>query len=44
VISPEGRILATTSAQSPYATVDVDLAAPEQARDTHPRYVFAGRS
>lgn len=40
IISPEGRILATTTSQSPYATVDVDLAAANEAREAYPRNVF----
>jgi N-carbamoylputrescine amidase len=40
VIDPEGRIVATTSARSPFATVDIDLAASGAARRSYPRYVF----
>lgn len=39
VIDPEGRVLATTSPEVPFATVDLDLAAADQAKTTYPRYV-----
>jgi predicted amidohydrolase len=41
IISPEGQILATTTPESPFATVDVDLAASNDAREAYPRNVFA---
>jgi N-carbamoylputrescine amidase len=41
VISPEGEVLALTSASSPFATVDIDLEAWEEAWGSYPRYVFA---
>ena len=44
IISPDGEILATTSAEAPFATLNIDLAAPIAARDEYPRYVFAGNS
>ena len=44
IIAPDGEFLATTSAEAPFATVDIDLAAPIAARDEYPRYVFAGNS
>ena len=40
VISPEGLVLAATTPAAPFATVDVDLAAWEEMRADHPRYVF----
>jgi N-carbamoylputrescine amidase len=40
VISPDGHILASTSAETPFATVSLDLAATAAARETYPRYVF----
>lgn len=40
VISPDGLILATTTPETPFATVDVDLMASDGARATYPRYVF----
>jgi N-carbamoylputrescine amidase len=42
IISPEGDVLATTSADSPHVTLDLDLAAAAAARDSYPRYVFDG--
>ena len=44
IIDPSGRILASTSPQAPFATVDIDLTAPAAARDTYPRYVFDGEA
>lgn len=41
VISPEGRVLATTTPEKPFATVDLDLAASDEARAAYPRYVFS---
>jgi N-carbamoylputrescine amidase len=40
IISPDGQVLAGTTRQSPFATVDIDLAASKAASDTYPRYVF----
>jgi N-carbamoylputrescine amidase len=40
VISPDGKILASTTAEAPFATIDIDLAAAAAARNTYPRYVF----
>jgi N-carbamoylputrescine amidase len=40
IIDPEGRILATTAADRPFATVDIDLAVSTEARARYPRYVF----
>ena len=42
IISPEGEVLARTSGAAPFATVDVDLAAPAAVREGYPRYVFGG--
>jgi len=39
IIDPSGIILAQTSAEAPFATVDIDLSAA--ARDDYPRYVFS---
>ncbi len=39
IISPDGDVLATTSADEPFVTLDVDLALAEQAKSTYPRYV-----
>jgi N-carbamoylputrescine amidase len=41
VIDPEGMIVATTSANAPFATVEIDLAASGAARRSYPRYVFS---
>lgn len=40
VISPDGDLLARTTAQQPFCTVALDLGAVAQARGTYPRYVF----
>jgi predicted amidohydrolase len=40
IISPDGEVLARTSADAPFATVDIDLAAATAARSSYPRYVF----
>lgn len=39
VVDPDGRVLATTSADEPYVSVQVDLAAARAAKGTYPRYV-----
>lgn len=39
VIDPEGNILATTSQDTPFATVEIDLDLPPQSKLTYPRYV-----
>ncbi|NIR50857.1 carbon-nitrogen hydrolase family protein [candidate division KSB1 bacterium] len=40
IIEPEeGDVLALTSREQPFATVDIDLSAAEQAKRTYPRYV-----
>lgn len=41
IISPEGRILATTSPRTPFATLEIDLAETVAAREGYPNYVFA---
>jgi N-carbamoylputrescine amidase len=41
IISPDGQILATTSSDAPFATVDIDLAASAAARNSYPRYIFS---
>ncbi len=38
-IDPEGEVLATTSPERPYVTVDVDLADADAAKSRYPRYV-----
>jgi N-carbamoylputrescine amidase len=40
IISPDGQILATTSCDAPFVTIDIDLDASTKARTTYPRYVF----
>ena len=38
-IGPDGDVLATTSAQEPFVTVEVDLELARRAKSTYPRYV-----
>ena len=40
IISPDGQILATTSCDARFVTLDIDLDASTNARATYPRYVF----
>ena len=40
IISPDGRILASTTAEAPFATMDIDLAASAAARVGYPCSVF----
>jgi N-carbamoylputrescine amidase len=42
IISPTGQILATTSPEEPFVTIDIDLAAVPAARSGYPCYVFSG--
>ena len=44
IISPEGEVLAKTSHSAPFATIDIDMAAPASARSGYPRYVFGGEA
>lgn len=39
VIGPEGDMLATTSREQPFVTVEIDLAAAREAKAHYPRYV-----
>ncbi len=39
IISPEGDVLAQTSASEPYVTMEIDLDAARAAKSTYPRYV-----
>lgn len=39
IIDPDGGLLAKTAADQPYLTLDLDLAAAEQAKHTYPRDV-----
>jgi N-carbamoylputrescine amidase len=42
IFSPHGQILAITSPESPFATIDIDLAATAAARAGYPCAVFSG--
>jgi N-carbamoylputrescine amidase len=42
IVSPQGQILATTSPESPFATIDIDLATSAVARVGYPCSVFGG--
>jgi N-carbamoylputrescine amidase len=42
IIDPEGHVLASTTPDAPFATLDIDLAASVAARGGYPRYVFNG--
>lgn len=39
VIDPDGTVLATTTADQPFVTVDIDLAYADAAKSTYPRYL-----
>lgn len=39
VIAPDGDVLALTTRDEPFVTVDIDLAVAEAAKSTYPRYV-----
>jgi N-carbamoylputrescine amidase len=39
IIDPEGSVLATTSEESPFATLDIDLELARKSKRTYPRYV-----
>jgi N-carbamoylputrescine amidase len=39
VTDPDGRVLATTSDEQPFVTVEIDLLVAEAAKQTYPRYV-----
>jgi N-carbamoylputrescine amidase len=43
IIDPSGNILARTTLDAPFATVDIDLSASAAAQNEYPRYVFSGR-
>jgi len=38
-VDPDGEVLARTTASTPFATVDIDLSAADEARATYPRYI-----
>jgi len=42
IIGPDGRILASTTAEAPFATIDIDLAASAAAQAGYPCSVFSG--
>jgi len=39
IIAPDGELLALTSTDEPFLTVDIDLAIARSAKNTYPRYV-----
>ena len=39
ICDPEGSVVATTNANQPFATVDLDLRIAETAKSTYPRYI-----
>lgn len=43
IINPDGAVLAKTSSEVPFVTLEIDLGAASAAKRTYPRYVF-GRS
>jgi N-carbamoylputrescine amidase len=42
IIDPAGEVLAITSAAEPFSTREIDLTQAAAARESYPRYVFAG--
>ncbi|MBI3886753.1 MAG: carbon-nitrogen hydrolase family protein [Opitutae bacterium] len=42
IIEPDGKVLATTSAEAPFVTLDLDLSTAVQAKRTYPRYALLG--
>lgn len=40
IVDPDGNVLATTSDEAPFATVEIDLAKAAKAKSTYPRYVM----
>ena len=40
VVGPDGDVLAVTSRERPFATVEIDPADAEHAKQTYPRYVL----
>jgi N-carbamoylputrescine amidase len=41
IVSPDGDVLAVTSPEQPFVTVEIDLGEAEAAKRTYPRYVAA---
>ncbi|WP_420640764.1 carbon-nitrogen hydrolase family protein [Candidatus Leptofilum sp.] len=39
IIDPDGTVLATTNAETPFATVEIDLTFAQTSKRTYPRYV-----
>jgi N-carbamoylputrescine amidase len=40
IIDPDGKVLALTSSDEPFATIEIDLSAAEEAKSTYPRYAL----
>jgi N-carbamoylputrescine amidase len=40
IINPDGQVLASTTPEAPFATIELDLAASTAASESYPRYVF----
>jgi N-carbamoylputrescine amidase len=40
IIDPDGKVLALTSSDEPFATIEIDLNAAEEAKSTYPRYAL----
>jgi N-carbamoylputrescine amidase len=38
-VSPNGKVLGTTSPEKPFLTLDLDLRKAVEAKHTYPRYV-----
>ena len=43
ICEPDGEVLATTSEEQPFVTLDLDLALADRAKSTYPRYVDDSR-
>jgi N-carbamoylputrescine amidase len=41
IIGPDGDLLATTTLDRPFCTVELDFGAVKASSQTYPRYVFA---
>ncbi len=39
IVGPDGEVLGLTSLESPFVTIEIDLAEAERAKSTYPRYV-----
>jgi N-carbamoylputrescine amidase len=40
VVGPNGQVLASTSREQPFVTVEIDLSEARLAKQTYPRYVL----